>query len=81
MRDETMNKVVYGKYHQHVDNGGLTMEVSKEGDNIPTLKISEGYHGYSQHTYEFAMMTPDHLEKFGQALIIAAAKLREEPNE
>jgi hypothetical protein len=34
------------QYHRHIDNGGITVEVSQTPDLYTSLSISTSYHGY-----------------------------------
>ena len=72
-----------GRHYQHVDNGGLTMEVmsTQHADESPAgahLNIIEGYHGYSEHHFSFSMAKADDLEAFGKMLIASARELRKQ---
>lgn len=78
---ERMVEEVIAKHCQHVDNGGLTMEVVErvfsEGGSLPVLRIRDGYYGYSEHILEFREVVLAHLRKFAEMLILAAAKLEQ----
>ena len=75
---------VIATHYQHVDNGGLTMEVIKrrydsdDDDGVGVfLRIEDGYYGYSGHILEFHEVVPDELRKFAEMFILAANKLDE----
>jgi hypothetical protein len=83
---ERMIEEVIAKHHQHVDNGGLTMEVVQQmyenGEpGCVILRVKDGYFGYSEHILEHREVIPAHLRKFGEMMILAAAKLEQGRND
>lgn len=74
------NEEVLASHYQHVDNGGLTIQVvsrtypNGEYGGI-VLRVVDGYYDYSSHTLEFYHPDPKHLRKFSEVLLEAAQKL------
>lgn len=67
----------------HVDNGGYSLGVEIDetpgGSKIASIKIEDGYFGYSSHQISLnENVTPDVLRRIGAQFIIAANALEKQ---
>lgn len=65
------------QYHRHIDNGGITVEVSHAPDLYTSLSISTSYHGYPNVLGSLQGLTKEDLREIGLMLLNFAADMND----
>ena len=72
-----MTKIVkLAEYHHHIDNGGISLQITKDDTNFVEIEMDTTYHGYpSVSTKLSGLIDSNQLRDMGLAFLRAADEL------